>query len=75
MLLTLTDDERLVELREVCEDGKTIGDREFHHVFGLEQRGYAEMVLGGTKSELVVVEYVILGALGALSATKSEPGH
>lgn len=52
--------ESLVELREVGENGQSIGHRAGRHVLGVQERRDAEMLLGRSESQLVVSVHIVL---------------
>lgn len=66
--------ESLVELREVGENGQSIGHRAGRHVLGVEERRDAEMLLGRSESQLVVPVHIVLVQAVEVAVTKSGAG-
>lgn len=67
--------ESLVKLREVGENGQSIGHRAGRHVLGVQERRDPEMLLGRPESQLVVPVHIVLVQAVEVAATKSEVGR
>lgn len=65
----------LVKLREVGENGQSIGHRTGRHVLGVQERRDSEMLLGRSKSQLIVSVHIVLVQAVEVAVTKSEVGR
>lgn len=70
--MTELTSESLIKLREVGEDGQSIGHRAGRHVLGVQKRGDSEMLLGCSESQLVVSVHIVLVQAVEVAVTKSE---
>lgn len=65
--------ESLVKLREVGENGQSIGHHAGRHVFGVQECRNSKMLLGRSKSQLVVSVYIVLVQAVEVAVTKKQP--
>lgn len=64
--------ESLVKLREVGENGQSIGHGAGRHVLGVQERGDPEVLLGRPESQLVVPVHIVLVQTVEVAATKQK---
>lgn len=73
-IVTGLTSEGLIELREVGENGQSIGHRARRHVLGIQERRDPEMLLGRSESQLVVPVHIVLVQAVEVAVTKSVAG-